>query len=433
MIYLCLKAHSLIVNAFLIRSNLKTIVFKLNQFPHLSETFILSQIITAIHSGFDVKLLVTEVLSFEASKQTELLEKYNIADKIVVEDYDIPKNKIYRFFKWCSLLITNSRILNYIIRFNKHQDSFSLTWLFQLVFYDKFAQATIFHIQYGTNKTPLDVLKKIDFIKSSLIVSFHGHDAFFPINGFIPNNGYYDSLFASANAIVANTPYLAKIIEGLGCPSKILKTIPVGVDTSFFTPKKNIQKGSKTLDIITVGRLSLEKGHIYALEVIKLLKNKGLDVHLRIVGDGQERSRLEQYIIENNLSNYVTLEGGKSQREVRDLLRCCDLFLFTSVALEDGRRETQGLATIEAAACGLPAVVFDSGGVKYTIRDKETGYIVPEFNVGAMVSKVEHFNFNRDLLNTMGNQAVAFISETYSHKMINRKWDIIYNNNLERK
>ena len=54
MIYFCLKAHGLIVNTFLIRSNLKTIVFKLNQFPHLSETFILSQIITAINSGYNV-------------------------------------------------------------------------------------------------------------------------------------------------------------------------------------------------------------------------------------------------------------------------------------------------------------------------------------------------------------------------------------------
>ena len=426
MIYFCLKAHGLIVNTFLIRSNLKTIVFKLNQFPHLSETFILSQIITAINSGYNVKLLVTEVLSFEASKQTELLEKYNIADKIVVEDYDIPKNKIHRFLKWGYLLIKNINNLNYILRFYKHQNSFSLTWLFQLVFYKNHAKVSIFHIQYGTNKSPVDVLKKIDFIKASLIVSFHGHDAFFPINGFIPNNGYYDCLFASANAIVANTPYLAKIIEGLGCPSKILKTIPVGVDTSFFIPKKVPKKVPRRLNIITVGRLSLEKGHVYALEVIKVLKNKGLDMHFKIIGEGHERARLEHYILENNLSNYVTLEGGKSQTEIRELLWCSDLFLFTSVALEDDRRETQGIATIEAAACGLPAVVFDSGGVKYTIKDNETGYIVPEFDVDAMLSKVERFILNRDLLFTMGNQAVSFVRENYSHEVINKKWQELY-------
>lgn len=406
---------------------MKSIVFKISKYPILSETFITSQIVTAINCGFDVKLLVTEVLSFEASKQTKLLEKYNIADKIVIEDYKIPKNNICRFLKWCYLLIINVNSLNYIIRFYKHQNSFSLTWLFQLVFYKKFAQATIFHVQYGTNKTPVDVLKKIHFIKAKLVVSFHGHDAFFPINGFIPNNGYYDFLFAEADAIVANTPYLAETIKDLGCPSNILKTIPVGVDTSFFTPNKKVaQSGSGTLHIITVGRLSLVKGHIYALQLIKLLKNKGLDVHFKVVGEGPERPALEQYILENNLSNDVTLEGGKSQNELRDLLWCSDLFLFTSVALEDGRRETQGLATIEAAACGLPTVVFDSGGVKYTIKDKETGFMCKEFDVECMVTKVERFYLNRDLLSAMGKQAATFVRETYSHKVIIKKWQDLY-------
>ena len=52
-------------------------------------------------------------------------------------------------------------------------------------------------------KNIIDFLKKIGFIKSSLIVSFHGHDAFFPINGILPNNGYDDCFFSSAIAIVA--------------------------------------------------------------------------------------------------------------------------------------------------------------------------------------------------------------------------------------
>lgn len=191
-----------------------------------------------------------------------------------------------------------------------------------------------------------------------------------------------------ANAIVANTPYLADILKELGCGAEILKTIPVGVDTSFFIPKKVVQKVSGTLNIITVGRLSLEKGHIYALNVIKVLKNKGLDIHFRIVGEGQERLRLEQYIMESNLNNYVTLEGSKSQEEVRDLLWCSDLFLFTSIALGDGRSETQGLATIEAAAFGLPSVVFDSGGVKHTVNDGVTGFI-GYFVLGYYLSQID--------------------------------------------
>ena len=229
-----------------------------------------------------------------------------------------------------------------------------------------------------------------------------------------------------ANAIVANTPYLADILKELGCGAEILKTIPVGVDTSFFIPKKVVQKVSGTLNIITVGRLSLEKGHIYALKVIKVLKNKGLDIHFRIVGEGQERLRLEQYIMESNLNNYVTLEGSKSQEEVRDLLWCSDLFLFTSIALGDGRSETQGLATIEAAACGLPAVVFDSGGVKYTVNDGVTGFMCKEKDVNAMVEKIELLYSSRSLISEMGDNSTIFVQCEYSQKTIDKEWKLIY-------
>ena len=407
---------------------MKTLLFKIWQFPHLSETFILNQVITAIHNGFDVKLLVGEVLSFEASKQTKLFKKYNIADKIIIEDYNIPENKIYRFFKWCYLLITNISNLNYIIRFYKHQDSFSLTWLFQLLFYKKFAQASVFHVQYGTNKSPVDVLKKINFIKANLVVSFHGHDAFFPINGFIPNDGYYDCLFDSANAIVANTPYLAKTIKDLGCPSKILKTIPVGVDTSFFYPSAKKEKVSKQFRLISVGRLSPVKGHIYAFKVVEKLINKGYNVLLTVVGEGSERKNLENFIIESKLVQIITLVGAKSQKEVRDLLWNSDLFLFPSVSKHFGKStETQGLATIEAEACGVPVVVFNSGGVKYTLKNGVTGFICEEFDCDCMFDKIKYLIDNNDLLESMKDNAVSFVRKNYDQKLIDKQWYYLYN------
>ena len=405
---------------------MKTIVFKISKYPLLSETFISSQIITAINCGFNVKIIVRELLDFEKSKQLELIEQFNIAGKIVIEDYNIPKNKICRLLKWLFLLVINLNDLKYIVSFYRSKKYLSPDWLFQLVFYKRYANASIFHVQYGTNKDPIDFLKKIGFIKSSLIVSFHGHDAFFPIHSVIQKKGYYDNLFYSVDAIVANTPFLAKQIEGLGCPNKVLKTIPVGVDTSFFKPKKDAQKESKTLKLITVGRLSPIKGHIYALEVIKNLKDRDFDIYFRIVGEGPEKLRLEQYIQANDLSNYVTLEGRKSRSEIRDLFWQSDLFLFTSVSMKYGRSETQGLATIEANACGLPAIVFDSGGVKYTVNNNETGYIVPEYDVEAMAQKIIELKRNIGQIVKMGLKAVEFVNEYYSHDFIEKKWKVLY-------
>ncbi|WP_220759889.1 glycosyltransferase family 4 protein [Flavobacterium sp. UMI-01] len=385
----------------------------------------MAQIITAINCGYDVSLLVVELLDFEASKQKSLIEKYQIDKKIIIEDYKIPKNKFIRLVKWLILLVFNFKDINYIIPFYRENTTFSLTWLYQWVFYKQFNEVSIFHVQYGTNSGILAKLKKIGY-KPSLIVSFHGHDAFFPINGFIPNNGYYDNLFKYGDLIVANTPYLANTIAELGCPKELITTVPVGVDTDFFYPKKT-QISIKKCKLISVGRLSIVKGHIYAFESVRKLEQGGYNIELTVVGEGPERVKLENYIRKNNLFDSIVLVGAKSQEEVRELLWESNIFLFPSVSLHNGKStETQGLATIEAMACGLPAVVFDSGGVKYTIDDGKTGFICNEYDINDLVYKIELLYNNKELLKSMSQNTVDFVNKNYSQKVIDAKWEIIY-------
>ena len=160
---------------------MKKIVFKIQEYPRFSETFITTQIITAINLGFHVQVLVKRLLSFQDSKQENLIEKYGLANKISIEDYKIPSNRFVRLLKWVYLLLINVFNLLKVIKFHKTQNTFSLTWLYQFRFYSKLGDTDIFHIQYGTNKGPLDTLKSIDFLKGEIIVSFHGHDAFFQL------------------------------------------------------------------------------------------------------------------------------------------------------------------------------------------------------------------------------------------------------------
>lgn len=407
---------------------MKKLIFRIGQFPHLSETFILAQIITAIKCGYDVKLLIGELLDFETSKQLDLITKYEIDKKIIIEDYKIPKNKVIRLIKWFALLSCNFSNIKTIIQFHKGNIKFSLTWLYQWVFYNGFNDVAIFHVQYGTNSTTLGLLKKAGF-KPSLIVTFHGHDAFFPINGFIPNNGYYDNLFKYGNLITANTPYLADKVMGLGCPKELISIVPVGVDTDFFYPVKEYKFKDKKSKLITVGRLSVVKGHIYAFEVVKKLKQAGFDIVLTVVGEGTERTNLENYIMDNKLFDSIVLVGAKSQEEIRELLRNNDIFLFPSVSLHYGKStETQGLATIEAMACGLPVVVFDSGGVKYTLENCVSGFLCNEYDIDYMFNKVKLLIQDTGMHSKMSNQAVTFVNSNFSQNVIDEKWGIIYGN-----
>jgi colanic acid/amylovoran biosynthesis glycosyltransferase len=407
----------------------KTIIFKISEFPHLSETFILAQIITAIKLGYDIKIIVGKLLDIENSLYKKSLVEYKILYGIIVEDYDIPKNTFLKIIKFVFLLIKNFKKIIAILSFYNKQDKFSLTWLYQWNFYEKFnSKDNIFHVQYGTNRNPLDLLKATGFYKTSLIVTFHGHDAFFPINGFIPNNGYYNNLFNYGDLITANTPYLAEKIIALGCPKEKLKIIPVGVDTNFFYPIRENRNNGKTLKLITVGRLDPVKGHKYSIDVVKELVSCGYDITLTIVGEGYERKVLEELIENYNLEKFVFLLGKKSQEEIRNLLCENDLYIITAVPLVDGRRETQGLATLEAQACGLPVIAFDSGGVKYTIEQGKTGFVFDEYDTTEIVTLLKKIYLERNILTEMSANTKSFISVNFSQTYINDIWDKVYKN-----
>lgn len=405
---------------------MRTILFKLNQFPNLSETFILAQIILAIDSGFKVKIVVSQLLDIEGSRLEELIYKYSICNLIVIEDFRIPKSRVLRLISAVYLFFLNLKYLKKLILYYKEQEIINLSSVHQFHFYRKFKEYDIVHVQYGTNTWPMDVLKKIGLLGSKLIVSFHGHDAFFPINGHIPNNGYYDKLFNYGDLVIANTAYLANELLKLGCPHHKIQIIPVGVDTSFFVKGETTKTPQAIFNLISVGRLEKVKGHEYAIQVAELLSKKGCKISLIIIGEGSERGKLEKIILSKNLEGVVKLVGKKSPLEVRDMLRSSDVFIFTSVATKFNRRETQGLATIEAQACGLPVVVFDSGGVKYTLMDNVTGYIVPEYDVNLMSERVEQLFNNPKLTKKMGIAAISFVEEQFSQNQIKAKWAKAY-------
>ncbi|MDT0643047.1 glycosyltransferase [Zunongwangia sp. F363] len=402
---------------------MKSILFKIQQFPHLSETFVLNHIIMAIKLGYEVKILVKDVLDFEKSMHVDKLKRYHIAEKIIHENYHIPNNKFFRLIKAVKISFSISN-WSKIISFFKLKSKFSLTWLYEIAFYNQFRKTDIIHVQYGTNVHPVDILKKAGLLKSKLIVSFHGHDAFFPINGFIENNGYYQHLFTGDNLVVANTPYLAEKIKGLGCSKENLTTIPVPVDIEYFHPDKNLVNG-KEIKIITVGRLDPVKGHYVAIEFINRIRKKGLSITFTIVGEGSEYEKLKRKIAELTLEKTINLVGRKSQGEVRDLLNQSDIYLFTGIPVAEGRRETQGLATLEAQACGLPVLAFDSGGVKYTMKNGITGFLCAENDLNCLSEKLQLL-CNKNLRKKMGGEARKFVQEVYSQNEVKKKWKAIY-------
>ncbi len=374
-----------------------------------------------------MNILVEDLLEFNETTHGKLIKKYNLIDKVIIEDYGVPKKKFSRILKAFKLIIINISNLKYLKAFIEQHRKFELRNIYIFHFFKKLKKFDIIHVQYGTNGKPLDLLKKIGFFPPKLVVSFHGHDVYFPINGIIKNNEFYTDLFRYSDKLIVNTKYLKELLIKLGAPAGKIETIPVAVNTNFFKPGKHSNSKLEIIRIITVGRLEKFKGQHLGIGCISRLVKNGYNVHYTIVGSGSQEDVLKNLIQEFSLQNYISMTGRKSQEDIKELLQKHDIFLMTSITDPNYGVESQGLVTAEAQACGLPVIGFDSGGVKYTIINGGTGFIVPEFDVNTMTQRIEELIDNKKLRQEMGKEAVIYVEKHFSQNKINDIWRETYN------
>ena len=149
---------------------------------------------------------------------------------------------------------------------------------------------------------------------------------------------------------------------------------------------ENIPKTKSPLTsehLISVGRLSPEKGYLDLLKIYLDLKNKKCKWHLDIVGDGSERGKLEKFIKENKLENDVTFHGFKNSKEIEKLMHKASIYVMTSYT------ESFGIVLLEAMSNGLPCLAFDSAeGAKEVITSGRDGYLIKHRNFKAMEKKI---------------------------------------------
>lgn len=126
-------------------------------------------------------------------------------------------------------------------------------------------------------------------------------------------------------------------------------------------------KISNKFKIISVGRLSKEKGYMRLLEVHCRLINEGFDYELWIIGEGQQKRELEECINCNKLNNSVKLLGFKSNPY--KYISKSDLFVCSSI--------TEGFSTVatEATILGIPIVTTDCAGMEEILGKSEYGLI----------------------------------------------------------
>lgn len=398
------------------------VVFKTVSFPTFSETFIVSNIKETIDAGFKVKIIVDTVNSKTNTSQPDLLTKYGLLDK--VSKFEQPRGKTSRKIKAIGALL-NPLMLSYFIKYYLIKGKLSLDYVFILQFYWEYRHAAAYHVHFATAIHPLFELKEIGFLKSKIVVTFHGYDEHSLPSG-LPLKNLIQKFNKYVSHITANTQYLKNKLVAKGFDSNKIRIIPIGIDTNFF--EKQIDKIviNKPFKILTVGRFVEFKGQSYGIKAVKLLKDKGCKIAYSLVGYGEELNNLKQLVSKLNLEDTVIFYGSQNQDDIKALLKEQHLFLMTSTSDKTERCETFGVVSLEAQAMGVPVVGFKSGGFPETLIEGKTGITVEDKNYIEMANAIELLIKDNEKRHSMSMAAKKHIKDNFDSSKVTIKYVELY-------
>lgn len=175
---------------------------------------------------------------------------------------------------------------------------------------------------------------------------------------------------------------------------------------------------SKLLEkrIISVGRLSKEKGYVDLIEIFNKFHHKYPDWHLDIVGNGSEKNKIVDRIYQYHLTDSVTVHGYLKKKQLHELLSKSSIYLMTSYT------ESFGIVLIEAMSYGIPCLAFTSAeGANDLIINDKNGYLIENRDFDKMINKMEELVSNKKKRLELGKNARS-ISLNYSSDNIKKEW-----------
>ena len=177
-----------------------------------------------------------------------------------------------------------------------------------------------------------------------------------------------------------------------GIPRHAIRVIYNGVDSARLTPGPQ-ERSEKPL-FVYLGRLKKYKRVDVVIRAFAELNVS--EATLEIAGTGDYRARLEGLVNSLGLSDRVKFLGFISEEAKLHLLRRAWASTLASP------KEGWGISNLEAAACATPVIAANSPGIRESVVDGETGFLVPPDDATAMAAAMRGIVESRDLVDVLG-------------------------------
>ncbi len=238
-----------------------------------------------------------------------------------------------------------------------------------------------------------------------------------------------DRIIAEADHLIAEAPQDEEDLIRLynADPGKIT-IVPCGFDPTelwpISKPLARIALGLRPEErvILHVGRMVPRKGIDTVIQGFAgLVRRHRTPARLLIVGGESddpdprftpEIGRLRRIAEQEGVAEWVTFAGRRGRDQLKYYYSAADIFVTTPWY------EPFGITPLEAMACGTPVIGSNVGGIKFTVRDSETGYLIAPKDPDALADKLAHLYAHPKLLGVFGRQAVQRVNDLFTwHKV----------------
>ena len=238
-----------------------------------------------------------------------------------------------------------------------------------------------------------------------------------------------DRIVCEADRIIAECPQDEDdLIRLYHADRSRIRVVPCGFDRNEFRP---MDRGAARLE------LGLDPSERILLQLGRLVPRKGVDNVIRAVGvlardhtvrarllvvGGRDREpdagrmpelgRLASIAKDEGVEDLVTFVGRRDRTELVGYYNAADIFVSTPWY------EPFGITPLEAMACGTPVIGSNVGGIKFSVRDGETGYLVPPNDPAALAARIADLYRDPKVLSLFGRQAISRVNGLFTWERV---------------
>ncbi len=394
-----------------------------NSFPVVSETFLYNLVVGLEAKGFHVSVC--------AMSPSSHLQLYRSRLKEWSGEIDVIPFSTKNIFNWMSLLPHVVKNMVGIISFDRKKLKQNLVTKIQEYYLLK-GTPDVVHFAYSG--IAVSFLKSIPTIKSKgvkVIMSCRGSaEKVRPIVDPIRKDELR-KLFSLCDKVHCVSDDMLQGLKKYGLLEQNAFINYPSVDVDYFKREQAYTVEDKEIiKLVTTGRLHFQKGYVYSLQAMKMLKDAGYDFEYKIIGDGPDKYMIQYLISELQLEEHVVLTGKISSTEVKQILIESDIFVLPSLY------EGIANAALEAMALQLPLVTTRSGGMEEVITHKENGMLVERFDGRLIFEAVKELIDQPDVRKKISDNSNIVIKNVFNTKTQLNKYHTFYqilinNNNYE--